>query len=181
MSMRNGRRSRGSGRATVACQSRVAHPKRARSPYVHWVHLPAVRMRGIDQSTGVYGRACYASSTLRKMTKRAQRWSRTPNSFLTSSSRGKTRDCRHHAPTSHSLRGVEQNTMQRLINVNVWGTEPSLLHCQHLEISEEHDRGQEVERTLPQTDSVAQCTGSLLGTSTVHDPQSVLPSQGPRM
>ena len=37
--------------------------------------------------------------------------------------------------------------MQRLINVNMWGIEPSLLHCQHLEISEELDRGQEVEWT----------------------------------
>ena len=42
------------------------------------------------------------------------------------------------------LRGVEQNTMQRPISVNVWDTEPSPLHCQHFE---EHEPGQKVEWT----------------------------------
>ena len=35
----------------------ITHPKRARSPDVHWVHLSTVRMRGIDQNTGGYSRA----------------------------------------------------------------------------------------------------------------------------
>ena len=47
-------------------------------------------------------------------------------------------------PTQTSpQRGVEQNTMQRPMGVNVWDTDPSLLYCQHFEINEERDWGQE--------------------------------------
>jgi len=44
---------------------------------------------------------------------------------------------------TNPLRGVEQNTMQHPISVNVWDTETSPLHRQHFEINEERDRGQE--------------------------------------
>ena len=46
-----------------------------------------------------------------------------------------------------SLKGVEQNTMQRVVNVSVWDTEPSPLHRQHFEINEERYQGQDVEWT----------------------------------
>ena len=79
------------------------------------------------------------------------------------------------------LRGVEQNTMQRPICVNVWDTESLLCTANTLGLMKNSTGVRESSGRLPQTDSVAQRTGSLLGTSTAHDPQSTLPSQEARM
>jgi len=110
----------------------IAHPKRARSPYVHWVHLPVVRMRGDRPKVQERTEDDDAGARMNADTNPFLnlKLSREDTGLPTSTLRPPT--------LTSPLRGVEQNTMQCSRSVNVWDTQSSLLRRRHFEINEEH-------------------------------------------